>query len=102
MERRTRHQPACCPVKGEGMPPLRALKDRRAFLKFLAASPIMASAGFTSGWADDLMAAPFVPQDTAALGAQNEAVIQSVKEELRVFDFDAVTRTKLSTAPYQF
>jgi len=29
----------------------KALKDRRAFLKFLAGSPIMASAGFTSGWA---------------------------------------------------
>ncbi len=79
-----------------------ALKDRRAFLKFLAASPIMASAGFTSGWADDLIAAPFAPQDPAAVGAQNEIVIRSVKEALNVFDFDAVARTKLSTAHYTF
>ncbi len=80
----------------------RALKDRRSFLRFLAASPIMAAAGFTSNWADDLMAAPFAPQDAAALGAQNEVVIRSVKEALNVFDFDAVARTKLSTAHYTF
>ena len=80
----------------------RALKDRRAFLKFLAASPIMAYAGFTSRWTEDLMAAPFAPQDTAAVGAQNEVVIKSVKEALNVFDFDAVARTKLSTAHYTF
>ena len=75
----------------------RLLKDRRAFLKFLTASPIMASAGFTTHWAEDLMA-----QDPAALGAQNEAVIKSVKEALNVFDFDAAARTKLSTAHYTF
>jgi 4-hydroxymandelate oxidase len=81
----------------------RALKDRRAFLRFLAASPIMAYAGFTSGWVEDLLAdEPVAPQNTAALGAQNEVVIKSVKEALNVFDFDAVARTKLSTAHYTF
>jgi len=79
-----------------------AMKDRRSFLKFLAASPIMAYAGFSSRWTEELMAAPFEPQDTAALGAQNEVVIKSVKEALNVFDFDAVARTKLSTAHYTF
>ena len=82
--------------------PSKTLKDRRAFLRFLAASPIMASAGFTSGWVEDLMAEPFAPQDTAARGEQNEVVIKSVKEALNVFDFDAVARTKLSTAHYTF
>lgn len=77
----------------------RALKDRRAFLRFLAASPIMASAGFTFGWVEDLMAQSPAPQETAA---QNEVVIKSVKEALNVFDFDAVARTKLSTAHYTF
>ena len=77
----------------------RGLKDRRAFLRFLAASPIMAYAGFTSRWAEDLMAQSPAPQDTAA---QNEVVIKSVKEALNVFDFDAVARTKLSTAHYTF
>ena len=78
----------------------RSLKDRRAFLSFLAASPIMAYAGFTSRWVEDLMAEPAAPQDTAAFGAQSEVVIKSVKEALNVFDFDAVARTKLSTAHY--
>jgi len=77
----------------------RALKDRRAFLRFLAASPIMASAGFASSWVEDLMAQSPAPQETAA---QNEVVIKSVKEALNVFDFDAVARTKLSTAHYTF
>jgi len=81
----------------------RALNERRAFLRFLAASPIMAYAGFTSSWVEDLMAdEPVAPQNTAALGAQNEIVIKSVKEALNVFDFDAVARTKLSTAHYTF
>jgi 4-hydroxymandelate oxidase len=79
-----------------------SLKDRRAFLSFLAASPIMAYAGFSSGWVDDLMAEPLAAQDTAELGAQNAIVIKSVKEALNVFDFDAVARTKLSTAHYTF
>src|ERR1700681_2607724 len=81
----------------------RALKDSRAFLRFLAASPIMAYAGFSSSWVEDLMAdEPIAPQSTAALSAQNEVVIKSVKEALNVFDFDAVARTKLSTAHYTF
>jgi len=79
----------------------RALKDRRAFLSFLAASPAMASAGFTAGWAEDLMAQE-PGNDAAALGRQDEVVIKSVKEALNVFDFDAVARTKLSTAHYTF
>jgi len=79
--------------------PSKGLNDRRAFLRFLAASPIMASAGFTSGWVEDLMA-----QSSASPNppAQNEIVIKSVKEALNVFDFDAVARTKLSTAHYTF
>ena len=78
------------------------LKDRRAFLTFLAASPILAYAGLNSRWVDDVMAEPLPPQGTAALGAQNEAVIKSVKEALNVFDFDGAARTKLSIAHYEF
>jgi hypothetical protein len=78
------------------------LPDRRAFLSFLAASPILAYAGFSSRWVEDLMAEPLPAQDPTALGAQNDAVIKSVKEALNVFDFDAAARTKLSTAHYTF
>src|ERR1700686_1676123 len=78
------------------------LQDRRAFLSFLAASPILAYAGFTSRWVEDVMAEPLPPQGTAALGSQNDAAIKSVKEALNVFDFDAAARTRLSTAHYTF
>src|SRR5258706_2873676 len=78
------------------------LKDRRAFLSFLAASPILAYAGFTSRWVEEVLAEPHPRQGTAALGAQNDAVIKSVKEAHNVFDFDAAARTKLSTAHYTF
>jgi 4-hydroxymandelate oxidase len=78
------------------------LRERRAFLSFLAASPILACAGFTSRWVEDLMAEPLAAEDTTALAAQNEAVIKSVKEALNVMDFDAAARTKLSPAHYFF
>ena len=84
------------------MPSPGRIQERRAFLSFLAASPVLAYAGLTSRWVEDLMAEPLAPQDTAALGAQNERVIKSVKEALNVFDFDAAARTKLSTAHYTF
>src|SRR5215472_16548805 len=74
--------------------PSKKLSDRRAFLSFLAASPILPYAAFNSRWIDEVLAAP-LPQ-------QNEVVIKSVKEALNVFDFDAVARTKLTTAHYTF
>ena len=72
----------------------RKLADRRAFLSFLAASPILAYAGLNSRWVEEVLAAP-VPQ-------QNEVVIKSVKEALNVFDFDAAARVKLTPAHYTF
>jgi 4-hydroxymandelate oxidase len=68
--------------------------DRRAFLGFLASSPIMAYAGFNSRWAAEVLAAPLPQQDAV--------VIKSVKEALNVFDFDPAARAKLSTAHYTF
>jgi 4-hydroxymandelate oxidase len=79
-----------------------SVRDRRAFLSFLAASPILACAGFTSRWVEDLMAEPLAAQDPTALAAQNEVIIKSVKEALNVMDFDAAARTKLSPAHYTF
>src|ERR1700682_2625549 len=70
------------------------LKERRAFLSFLAASPVLAYAGFSSRWVKEVLAAP-LPQ-------QNEVVIKSVKEALNVFDFDAAARVKLTPAHYTF
>jgi len=74
--------------------PSQKLSDRRAFLTFLAASPVLAYAGLNSQWIDEVLAAP--PQQ------QNEVVIKSVKEALNVFDFDAAARVKLTTAHYTF
>lgn len=76
------------------MTPSKKLSDRRAFLSFLAASPVLAYAGFSSRWVDEVLAAP-LPQ-------QNEAVIKSVKEALNIFDFEAVARVKLTPAHYTF
>ncbi len=70
------------------------VSDRRAFLSFLAASPVLAYAGFSSRWVDEVLAAP--------LPEQNEVVIKSVKEALNIFDFDAVARIKLTPAHYTF
>jgi 4-hydroxymandelate oxidase len=76
------------------MTPSKKLSERRAFLTFLAASPVLAYAGFSSRWVDEVLAAP-LPQ-------QNEFVIKSVKEALNVFDFDAAARVKLTPAHYTF
>ena len=62
--------------------------DRRAFLTFLAASPLLAAAGFTPGWVDEILEAP--------VAAQDAVVIKSVREALNVFDFEAAARAKLS------
>src|SRR5258708_24875575 len=70
------------------------LSDRRAFLSFLAASPILACAGFSSRWVEEVLAAPTPEQDAV--------VIKSVKEALTVFGFDPAARAKLSTAHYTF
>jgi isopentenyl diphosphate isomerase/L-lactate dehydrogenase-like FMN-dependent dehydrogenase len=74
--------------------PSKILADRRAFLSFLAASPILAYAGYSSRWVEEVLASP-LPQ-------QNEVVIKSVKEALNVFDFDAAARVKLTPAHYTF
>jgi 4-hydroxymandelate oxidase len=73
---------------------------RRAFLRFLAASPILASAGFDAAWAAGLIAEG--ASDPASLGSRNASVIKSVKEALTVWDFDAAARERLSTAHYTF
>src|SRR5690242_8697856 len=78
------------------------LANRRAFLSYLAASPILAYAGLTSRWVEDLMTETAAAQDSSALTRQNEVIIKSVKEALNVFDFDAAARTKLSPAHYTF
>jgi 4-hydroxymandelate oxidase len=74
--------------------PSQKLSDRRAFLSFLVASPVLAYAGLNSQWIDEVLAAP--------QQQQNEVVIKSVKEALNVFDFDAAARVKLTTAHYTF
>ncbi len=80
------------------MEPMSRMAGRRAFLNFLAASPVLACSGFSLGWVENLMAA----QDTAGEAARNELVIKSVKEALNVFDFDLVARRKLNIAHYTF
>jgi len=77
------------------------LSDRRAFLNFLGASPILA-AGFTSHALQTLTSHEPVPasQEKSHIGAQNEVIVKSVKEALSVMDFDAAARSRLPAAHY--
>ena len=64
--------------------------DRRAFLRFLAASPVLAAAGLSSDWFSGLLSEPISAQE------QNTYIIKTVREALNVFDFRAAARAKLS------
>ena len=75
--------------------------DRRKFLTFLAASPVLAYAGLSSRWVEELLAQPLLAQEMS-LAPRDAVVIQSVKEALTVMDFDAAARMKLSQAHYTF
>ncbi len=72
------------------MAPFNSVSDRRAFLKFLAASPLLAAAGLTPRWFDQVLGAPVAAQ------AQDAYVIKSVREALNIFDFEAAAKAKLS------
>src|SRR5688572_29151752 len=72
------------------MIPSANLSARRAFLRFLAASPVLASAGLTPRWFEELLSAPIAAQE------QNAVVIKSVREALNVFDFRNAAKAKLS------
>jgi 4-hydroxymandelate oxidase len=72
---------------------------RRAFLKFLAASPVMAAAGLTPDWADQLLAMPLPDQDSPA---NDTYVIKSVREALNVFDFRLAAKKKIPIQHFVF
>lgn len=74
----------------EVMVPSPNSSDRRAFLRFLAASPVLASAGLTPRWFAELLSAPLTAQE------QNAVLIKSVREALNVFDFRTAAKAKLS------
>ena len=63
---------------------------RRAFLQFLAASPVLASTGLTPRWFEELLVSPLQAQERDAV------LIETVREALNVFDFRAVAKQALS------
>jgi 4-hydroxymandelate oxidase len=77
------------------------LSDRRAFLNFLGASPILAT-GFTSRALQSLASQESFPasHEPSHITSQNDVIIKSVKEALNINDFDAAARSKLSAAHY--
>ena len=80
--------------------------NRRQFLKFLAASPLMASAGITGGLVDELIAsgpggAPDLELFMNEFGKQ-EIAIASDSEALNVFDFQVVAKQVLPPAHYGY
>jgi 4-hydroxymandelate oxidase len=77
------------------------MTDRRKFLSFLAASPVLAYAGAASALVRELLAQPLVAQEMS-LAPKDAVIIKSVKEALTVMDFDAAAREKLPLAHYTF
>jgi isopentenyl diphosphate isomerase/L-lactate dehydrogenase-like FMN-dependent dehydrogenase len=69
---------------------------RRAFLRYLAASPLLAAAAIEPLWR--AAAADTDLPDDSEMGE----IISSVKEALNVFDFHAVAREKLPPAHYGY
>lgn len=81
---------------------LRNLTARRAFLRYLAASPVLASAGIASQLGDLLFAAPApgqgprlsLPPREIGLHPGDDVVIRSVDEALTLMDFHAYIHAK--------
>jgi 4-hydroxymandelate oxidase len=65
-----------------------ALDGRRALLRFLAASPLLAGLGLPRGWFD--------------AHAEQSDLIAAAKDALDVFDFEAVARKNLSPAHFGY
>ena len=87
------------------MPDLDLVASRRRFLKFLAASPVLAAAGVDTGFVGDLLAAPGAADLDRLMrlaGQQPDDVIASEADALSVFDFQAVARQVLPTAHYAY
>ena len=78
------------------------LANRRAFLRFLAASPVLAYGGAASGLVEKLLSQSLSAQVPRALltprenglAAADDIVIESVKEALTIMDFYNVARAK--------
>ena len=80
--------------------------SRRMFLKFLASSPVLASAGLSLGVLDQLLASgPDGAPDLERLMGhypQQDEVIASETDALSVFDFHAVAKKVLPPAHYGY
>ena len=70
------------------MPHCSFLDGRRAMLRFLAASPILAGLGLPRAW--------------MSVGAQTPDLIAAAKDALDVFDFETVARKNLSPAHFGY
>jgi 4-hydroxymandelate oxidase len=73
-------------------------RERRTFLKYLAASPILASSGFGA------LAAEFGQDDRDPLREKvvRDYVIKEARDALNVFDFEASARQKLPPAHWGY
>jgi isopentenyl diphosphate isomerase/L-lactate dehydrogenase-like FMN-dependent dehydrogenase len=84
---------------------------RREFLSFLAASPLLAYAGFTPRWLEEVLAPGLAASSgqhidlragnpLAVLPPHDEAIITSVNEALTVMDFELAMRAKIPPAHF--
>ena len=89
------------------MPDSEPVASRRRFLKYLAASPVLAAAGLDAGFIGDLLAAPDAPavkldRLMRLIHEQPGDPITSEADALSVFDFQAVAQQVLPTAHYAY
>src|SRR6185295_18507611 len=75
--------------------------NRRKFLQFLAASPLLAAGG-TQAFADLLLPKTVVPDPLMWGPRQSESLIKSPKEAINVFDFEPVMRQNVPPAHFGY
>src|SRR5689334_4976459 len=83
--------------------------SRRAFLAFLAASPVLSAAGFSSEFRRKLQLGSESPEGLLAFAqsaadrvGQAPAQLAAAGDALDVFDFEALARTKLPPAHWGY
>jgi isopentenyl diphosphate isomerase/L-lactate dehydrogenase-like FMN-dependent dehydrogenase len=75
--------------------------NRRKFLQFLAASPLLAAGG-TSAFADLLLPKSVVPDPLTWGPRQSDNLIKSPKDAINVFDFEPVMRQNVPPAHFGY
>lgn len=75
--------------------------SRRLFLRYLAASPLLAAGGLPA-WAEGPQPVQKLPDPLMWAPMQTQALIESPKDAINVFDFEPVARAKVPPAHFGY